>query len=227
MESITPVVSVWFTSSLPSPCSLPCPALPCSPRAFWRPALKPFLPQYRPTRRCAASPTLQTDYIYFGAGGNFRLQWIKTGPTSPFEGLQKMEYTYDSVGNVLTIKDYKAGGTQTQTFTYDSLDRILTASASGGSGGTYSESYEYTGNPGKIGNLTKKGTNNYTYGTQSASCPDGALTKPHAVVTAGTNTYCYDRNGNMVKRNSGSFTLAYDPENRLTTVSGSASATFV
>jgi len=31
----------------------------------------------------------------------------------------------------------------------------------------------------------------------------------------------------MVKRNSGSFTLAYDPENRLTTVSGGASATFV
>ena len=31
----------------------------------------------------------------------------------------------------------------------------------------------------------------------------------------------------MVKRNSGSFTLAYDSENRLTTVSGGASATFV
>jgi len=175
----------------------------------------------------AASPTLQTDYIYFGASGNFRLQWIKTGPTTPFEGLQKMEYTYDSVGNVLTIKDYNAGGTQTQTFTYDPLDRILTAIASGGIGGTYSEPYEYTGNPGKIGNLTKKGTNSYTYGAQSASCPDGALSKPHTVVTAGSNTYCYDRNGNMVKRNSGSFTLAYDSENRLTTVSGAASATFV
>ncbi len=62
---------------------------------------------------------------------------------------------------------------------------------------------------------------------QSASCPDGALTKPHAVVTAGSNTYCYDGNGNIVKRDSGSFTLVYDSESRLTTVSGGASATFV
>ena len=44
---------------------------------------------------------------------------------------------------------------------------------------------------------------------------------------AGANTYCYDRNGNMVRRNIGStYNLTYDVENRLTGVSGGATATF-
>jgi hypothetical protein len=47
------------------------------------------------------------------------------------------------------------------------------------------------------------------------------------VVTAGSFAFCYDRNGNMVKRNSGAYVLAYDAENRLTGVSGAATATFV
>ena len=38
----------------------------------------------------------------------------------------------DGVGNVLTIKDYKAGAPQTQTFTYDAADRLSTAQAAGG-----------------------------------------------------------------------------------------------
>ena len=67
----------------------------------------------------------------------------------------------------------------------------------------------------------------YTYLAQSSSCPDGALSKAHAVVTAGTNSYCYDRNGNMVRRNIGSntFNLTYDAENRMVQVSGVVTAT--
>ncbi|MDH7486114.1 MAG: RHS repeat-associated core domain-containing protein [Anaerolineae bacterium] len=169
---------------------------------------------------------LTTDYIY--RSDNFRLQWIKTGSASPYEGLQNLEYAYDAVGNVLTIKDYKvAGGTQTQSFTYDFLDRVLSATVTGGSSGQgqYSESYTYN----VVGNLmSKTGVGSYTYGTQAADCPEGALSKPHAVVTAGANTYCYDRNGNMVRRNVGTtYNLTYDAENRLTGVSGGASASFV
>jgi RHS repeat-associated protein len=47
------------------------------------------------------------------------------------------------------------------------------------------------------------------------------------MVTAGGNTFCYDRNGNMVKRNGTSYTLTYDAENRLTGVSGGTSASLV
>ncbi|MCS6845557.1 MAG: hypothetical protein NZ528_14760 [Caldilineales bacterium] len=170
---------------------------------------------------------LTTDYLY--RTDNFRLQWIKTGPTSPYEGLQNLEYVYDAVGNVLTIKDYKVtGGTQTQSFTYDPLDRLLSAGASGGSSGQgqYSESYTYNAS----GNLmSKTGVGSYTYGTQASDCPEGALSKPHAVVTAGSNTYCYDQNGNLRRRKIGAttYTLTYDAENRLTGVSGGASASFV
>ncbi len=34
------------------------------------------------------SPVLTTDYLY--RTDNFRLQWLKTGATSPYEGLQKL-----------------------------------------------------------------------------------------------------------------------------------------
>ena len=68
----------------------------------------------------------------------------------------------------------------------------------------------------------------YTYGAQSPACPGGALSKLHAVVTAGANTYCYDLNGNMTMRSAlgNTYTFGYDYENRLTSVSGAATATF-
>jgi RHS repeat-associated protein len=131
------------------------------------------------------------------------------------------------VGNVLTIGDSNAGGTQTQTFTYDDLDRLYSAQASGGTEGAYAqEIYQYS----TIGNLTSKAGVVQTYGVaQAGTCPDGALSKAHAVVTVGLNAYCYDQNGNMRRRNIAfnSYTLSYDGENRLTGVSGSATATFV
>jgi hypothetical protein len=48
------------------------------------------------------------------------------------------------------------------------------------------------------------------------------------VTTAGTNTYCYDPNGNMVRRNIGAntYNLAYNAESRLVQVSGAAAASF-
>jgi hypothetical protein len=88
------------------------------------------------------------------------------------------------------------------------------------------ENYAYDA---ATGNLASKNGAAYTYGTQAAACPDGALSKPHAVVSAGSNSYCYDRNGNMARRKLGAkvFNLAYDAENRLVSVSGGALATFV
>ncbi len=184
----------------------------------------------------AASPTLKVDTSYFPwdmVNGLGRLKRIISGTPADSDSLQDLRYysgtdtpQYDANGNLLNIYDYKAGGTQTQTFTYDTLDRLLSAAASGGTGGIYSESYTYNGT---TGNLASKGGVSYTYGAQSASCPDGALNKPHGVVTAGSNTYCYDKNGNQVKRTIGgsAYTLSYDAENRLTGVSGAATATFV
>jgi hypothetical protein len=143
-----------------------------------------------------------------------------------------LRYTYDSVGNVLTIQDYLNGTDpthpQTQTFQYDALDRLTNAAAAGGNG-NYNEAYTYDPN---TGNLASKGGASYSYGAQSTSCPGGALSKAHAVVTAGSNTYCYNIAGNMNKRviagtPTKTYNLSYDQENRLTSVYGDAAASFV
>jgi RHS repeat-associated protein len=128
------------------------------------------------------------------------------------------------VGNVLSIADYKAGGTQTQSFSYDHLDRLVTAQASGGTGGTYSqETYAYSNTNGKIGNLTSKAGVAYTYQDTAHK---------HAVTHLnGVQKYWYDANGNMTTRKVGSdtYTQTWDYENRLTQVvkNGVTVATFV
>jgi YD repeat-containing protein len=120
--------------------------------------------------------------------------------------------------------DYNAGGTQTQAFTYDAANRLHTSQATGGSAGTYGlATYAYSSS---TGNLTF-GEANLTYNAQ-VSCTAGNRTIPHAVSTAGTNTYSYDCNGNMTTRNVGSsYSLAYDAENRLTSVTGSTNVAFL
>ncbi|NWF65696.1 MAG: RHS repeat protein, partial [Chloroflexi bacterium] len=159
----------------------------------------------------------RTDYVYYPwtqQGG--RLQYIQSGTSGTPTSLQNLTYTYDPVGNVLTITDSIAGP-QTQTFAYDALDRLTSASASGGTSGLYSETYTYNA---ATGNLASKGGVNYTYASGHA----------HAVSSLSNgNTYTYDQNGNMTSRHVGSqtFTLAYDAENRLVSVSGAVTASFL
>jgi RHS repeat-associated protein len=158
-------------------------------------------------------------YPWTTANGQGRLQQLKAGTLTPNDptSLQNVQYTYDAVGNVLTILDNKAGP-QTQTFHYDSLDRLADATASGGTGGTYPlETYTY--NP--IGNLTSKAGVAQWYSD---------TLHPHAVTHLnGVQKFWYDANGNMVTRNdsTGSFTQQWDKENRLITVTGTASGSFV
>jgi len=161
--------------------------------------------------RTLGNNTLKTDYNYnpWSTKGG-RLQQLKSGTPGVPDSLQDLRYTYDPVGDVLTIQDYKAGNPQTQTFTYDDLNRLSTASASGGTGGNgdygtpTSESYTYNST---TGNLSSKAGVSLGYGAQSANCPDGALNKAHAVISLGSNTYCYDPNGSMVRRTIGGTTF--------------------
>ena len=176
--------------------------------------------------------TLTTNYAFYawtdkvtvdgtltGQGG--RLKNITTGT------LQNLSYIYDAAGDVKSIVDTQNNESQTQTFLYDDLQRLTSAVAAGGTNGTYNESYVYNST---TGNLSSKAGVSYTYGTQATGCADGALNKPHTVVTAGSNTYCYDKNGNINRRvigGSSTYNLAYDAENHLTAVNGATSATLV
>ncbi|MBU1750375.1 MAG: hypothetical protein KKA73_22045, partial [Chloroflexi bacterium] len=167
-----------------------------------------------------------TTYAYYGDGSppetapSFRLWQLRTvqGSTE----LQNLEYTYDNVGNVETIKDYKApGGTQTQNFGYDALNRLTSASASDGSAGQYTRSYEYDG----IGNITSRAGVTYGYGQAQGIAP-GA--KPHAVTHLdGEERYQYDANGNMTSRTENGVTYgqSFDAENRLHVVTAGAEVT--
>ena len=114
---------------------------------------------------------ISTNYTY--NTDDFRLNKIQTNT------LQDMNYSYDSVGNVLGITNNLL--IKTQNFGYDDLDRLKTASETGG----YNYSYEYNA----IGNITKF-TNagvdiDYTYG-QSAGVH--ALTLSTETVSTPTPT---------------------------------------
>jgi RHS repeat-associated protein len=116
------------------------------------------------------NPILKTDYTYFSwttANGQGRLKRLTTGTPSSATSLQDLRYysgsdtsTYDPVGNLLYIYDYKAGNPQTQIFEYDDANRLTSSEVSGGSGGIYSEDYTYSDT---TGNLSGKMGLNYTY----------------------------------------------------------------
>ncbi len=174
-------------------------------------------------RQLKSSGTIRVDYSYFGwdvTNGMGRLQQILSGISTDTDSLQDLRYTYDANGDVLTIQDYldKTGqNPQTQTFTYDALDRLASAVAVNGTNGTYAlQNYTYNAT---TGNLESRAGVNYTYGDSNHD---------HAVTQMGSDSYAYDANGNQITRNvSGSaYTLSYDAENRLTGVSGAATATF-
>ena len=106
-----------------------------------------------------ASPTLQIDYVYFPwttSNGRGRLQQIKAGTPANPTSLQDLRYTYDAVGNIASIQDWKAGSPETQSFSYDHLDRLT------GVSGAYVEGYTYS----TIGNLMSRGSAAYSYDAQ-------------------------------------------------------------
>ncbi len=126
---------------------------------------------------------VETAYTY-SHGGNptcsqptFRLCTLLTTRNSAT--LQNTHYVYDGAGNVTAVNDTINGN---QTFAYDELNRQIAAT---GPYGTLMSSYN------EIGNLmfnTQMGM--YAYPTASG-------VRPHAVTSAGSNSYAYDNNGNL------------------------------
>ena len=154
---------------------------------------------------------------------NFRLMRIYTSNTQA-QVIQDLNYTYDSIGQVLTITDNANTGanSMTQSFVYDALNRLISASGSYGS-----KTYAYD----SIGNITLKDGLTYKY-SEAGSRIDGSTAGPHAATSLSDGTvFKYDLNGNMVSlKKGGNLTkYVYDSQNRLQSVSvgGLTIATYV
>ncbi len=174
--------------------------------------------------------TLTYDYYDDpGEAKSFRLQRISSS-----DGKFDRAYVYDNVGNVTQINDYKfvnvdAGQawsttTKTYTFGYDALDRLTNGVTSNPSDHGYDYSYAYAPN----GNFTKyRGNTNLDFGApDSGFCSDHATAPLHALTHYNNEKYCYDENGNQLKRElkkeqgtgTDAWEFTYDAENRLTVV---------
>jgi RHS repeat-associated protein len=170
------------------------------------------------------SPAVTQTYNYYTLAtplGQGRLHQLRAGTTGlNSTDRQNLTYSYDGVGNILSIVDGQAGGTETQSFAYDEFHRLKSATATGGARNPYgTENYSYD----TVGNLTNKAnvTQGYRATTPTTTCPTNLPFRPaHAVLLAGTTSYCYDQGGNLTERRAGSVITryAYDADNRLRTV---------
>ncbi len=131
---------------------------------------------------------------------------IKHGSLS----IQDFQYSYDKVGNILSISD----GSDTDTeklanFEYDDLYRLTRAfvdygDIDGDDRGSHSTDYDETYQYDSIGNMTYKfGIGNFTYNGPNSFAPS----------SAGTYSFTYDDNGNLVS--DGLRTLSYNHRNQI------------
>lgn len=121
--------------------------------------------------------------------------------------LQNISYTYDNVGNILSLTDTSNTDTQkTVSYGYDDLYRLISASTTAVASGTsmYSSSYSYN----IIGNLLTNNENTYTYSGTSYG-------NPHALSSIASTTYSYDYNGNFLT--DGTTTNVWNYKNELGT----------
>jgi RHS repeat-associated protein len=137
--------------------------------------------------------------------------------------IQKQTYTHDPVGNITQMTNVPAS--ETNTYGYDALNRLTAWTLNG----TQQEVYTY--DP-ATGNLQTKGAptqvNNTTVGQYTYDYSAHAVTQlvDSTNLSNVRNSYGYDYNGNQNSRsittgsNTGSYTLGYDAENRLVSVSG-------
>jgi RHS repeat-associated protein len=141
-----------------------------------------------------------TFYPWSNQGG--RLQGMTAQKSGPY--LQNMGYTYDANGNILSIADDVAF--ENLNFVYDDLNRLDEAN------GTYNENPEYDPD---TGNIDSRNGIGYLYNDP---------THLHAVTsTSNGQAFGYDADGNMTIRTvpAGSYTLEYDAESHLTSMTGS------
>ncbi len=151
-----------------------------------------------------------------------RAESITSSSFSNVADLQMEMVVWDEVGNLQSRTD--AIRNKHEKAYYDDLNRLQSLDfwANGNFSGdpTSSETMAYAAN----GNITSKWdvSGNYEYGETTCGVQAG----PHAVTSAGDNTYCYDRNGNMVA--GAGRTIQWSPFGKPTLITrGSTTVEFV
>ncbi|SPL88242.1 YD repeat protein [[Actinomadura] parvosata subsp. kistnae] len=150
---------------------------------------------------------------------------------------QSASFRYDQAGNVLSVSDVSAPGTDTQCFAYDYLRRLTeawaqattscTGAPSPGGPAPYWHTYSYD----KVGNRVTETQHDPTGGatkdvTRTYAYPEAGKPRPHAVTSitpstgAAPDTFDYDETGNTRTRvvaGKGQ-TLVWDAEGHLAKV---------
>lgn len=122
-------------------------------------------------------------------GGSGLISDVQTGTSPSTSNIYRFRYSYDKLGNV-TNRQQTAPYSLSEAFTYDALNRLKTWDPS--------TQPLVSANYNTIGNITSRsdvnGGSTWVYNSS----------RPHAVTTAGSNSYSYDANGRMSTRNGSS-----------------------
>ena len=141
----------------------------------------------------SGQPGVQTTFTYDAAN---RITRVLNRNSSGSVTFNDLSYTFDKVGNVLSVAD----GSGTTSYTYDALYQLTGVMAPG-----LNESYSYDA----TGNRLTKGSVSYTYNAanQLLSASDGT-------------TYVYDEAGNLRTRSKAgqTTTFTWDAGERLTRI---------
>ncbi len=114
--------------------------------------------------------------------------------------VQDQSYTPDASGMVTQVTSPFAN--ETWSYAYDSLHRLLSATSSVNPANNQTFQYD------EIGRITfNSRVGNYTY-------PAPGNARPHAPMTAGSNSYSYDPNGNLTA--GAGRTISWNGDNRIT-----------
>ncbi|WP_282611298.1 polymorphic toxin-type HINT domain-containing protein [Pelagibius sp. Alg239-R121] len=101
--------------------------------------------------------------------------------------IQNLSFVFDTLGNLSERNDLTRD--RKEAFVYDGLNRVTSTTLTDTSNATTLNTTTYAYD--NLGNITNKSdVGAYLYGQNGAG--------PHAVTTAGSNTYTYDLNGSMI-----------------------------
>ena len=147
------------------------------------------------------------DRSYYGAANRHRLSTIATaGSQGGFAFSQIYEYT--PRGKIAAIYDFDSSPrSNAAMYGYDVLGRLTNFDS-------FQDPLDQTFQYDSRGNITRKGSLNFSYGNAAASA-----TRPHQMLAVNGVAVTHDANGNRTRNHTGAQTYSYDSEDRLETVS--------